>query len=296
MVSRFGVYFDHIQPAFPLFRRKVFFHDLSQGLLPVDLLAVMLALAARFSAQARLYRDLDLDLWKKVLTYSQACHLSTSSDVLNLNTVKQECLLAVFEYAHSPVLKAWKQAGIMTRAAIGYGLHKLEDLSNQGSFTDAEMEECRFVWWTIWKLDVCFNGLASTPLGLDDRFTNTYLVSTTIDDFTTGNVQPSTNTRLQFGLQGIEQSLQLLGFARIVDLEALAIYFTALLREGHTLRCRMSTAPNECRENMRILRSACNIISTCFPPWFLNPQRNVERQEGSNNHRMRLMTLLQFHV
>jgi hypothetical protein len=296
MVSRFGVYFDHIQPAFPLFRRKVFFHDLSQGLLSVDLLAVMLALAARFSAQARLFRDLELDGWRKVLSYSQSCHLSTSSDVLDLNTVKQECLLAVFEYAHSPGLKAWKQAGVMTRAAIGYGLHKVEDLSNRRSFTDAEMEECRFVWWTIWKLDVCFNGLASTPLGLDDRFTNTYLVSTTIEDFTAGNVQPSTKTRLQFGLQGVEQSLQLLGFARIVDLEALAVYFTALLREGHTLRCQMSTAPNECRENIKILRSACNIISICFPAWFLNPQRNVERQEGSDNHRVRLMTLLQFHM
>lgn len=290
------MYLDHIQPAFPLFRRPVLFEHFSKGLLPTDLLAVMMALAARFSPRAGLFLDLNLDGWEALLNCSLTQQPSERASTLDLNAVKREFLVALFEYTRSPGLRAWKQAGVMTRTAIGHGLHNMDSPGNQRLLGEDEAEECRFVWWCIWKLDGCFNGVALTPLCTDDRFATTYLVSTTVSDFTMGKTQPSSRTRLDLSISGLEQFLRRMNSLDTVALETLCLYFAGLIREYHTLRCRMSTAPDECRQGLRNIRSTCHIIRNCIPAWFLRPQRNYGKQESPREHRVRLMALLEYNI
>lgn len=171
----------------------------------------MLALATRFSPNTRLAQQTDYRHWQAILSQSgPRCETETSTrpGTIDLNAAKKECLLTVYEYIQFPGHKAWAQAGRMTRTAIGCGIHQIDSPKMKCDMTEEEREECRFVCWTIYKLDASFNGIALTQLGINDNLICTFLPSNSIEDFTADKLCPSSKEFLQTGPRGFEHVLR----------------------------------------------------------------------------------------
>lgn len=285
---------------FPLFREPVFYQDIIYGRVPRELLAIMLALAARFSPNIRLAQHTDYRHWQAILSQSEPhCETETSTrpDTIDLNAVKKECLLAVYQYIQFPGHEAWSQAGRMTRTAIGCGIHQIDSPKMKCDMTEEEREESRFVWWTIYKLDTCFNGIALTQLGINDNLICTFLPSISIEDFTANSLRPSSKECLQTGPRGFEQVLRRDQPDQDVDCESIYVRITALLRESHVLRCLLGlNFRAEHRDQLSNIVSACHLIQSSLPGWFHGPARRIEQQEAPHQHRRRLEMLLQFNV
>lgn len=257
----------------------------------------MFALAARFSVQAQLSRIQDIETWTNLLASSDLALSPNPPDDITYNMVKTRCLTAIFEYSQSPSLKAWMEAGHMTRAAIGLGLHTLDRIGRPDIFTEAELEERRFVWWTVWKLDCCFNGIALTPLGTDDSIMRTYLVSTTPEALTRGEIAPCSRSLLDATLPGIESSLHEMCSDTVVDVGRVGMYINALLRATHVLRARLAIQPKPgYDEKLAQISSMCSNLREMFPKWLFDPSRNIERGESPPEHRDRLGVLLEFNL
>lgn len=285
---------------FPLFRERVFYQDNICGRIPRDLLAVMLALAARFSPNTRLAQHRDYHHWQAIFSQSEPwCETKTSTrpGTIDLNAAKKECLLTVYEYIQFPGHEAWSQAGRMTRTAIGCGIHQIDSPKMKCDMTEDEREECRFVWWTVYKLDAIFNGIALTQLGINDDLICTFLPSTSIEDFTADLLRPSAKERLQTGPRGFEQVLRHNGPDQDVDCERIYIRLTALTRQSNVLRCLLGlNSRTEHRDQLSNIASACHLIQSSLPGWFHGPARRMEPEETPHQHRRRLEMLLQFNV
>ncbi|KAJ5383897.1 Transcription factor [Penicillium concentricum] len=186
------LYFEHIQPAFPMFRKALFYDELSANMIPPALLYSMFAVSSRFAGTS-CYTDSGSPTQPQ--EYFDAAYKGFRQEMdrnrpVELNDVKTACLLALYDYTSAPSRRAWLLVRDAMSLALAARLHEIDSLDSLHEFSDAEKEERRFVWWTIWKLDSTVNVSTVTPFGIDCRMIGTALVSTTVQNFTANALGP----------------------------------------------------------------------------------------------------------
>jgi Fungal specific transcription factor domain len=213
---------------------------------------------------------------------------------VKLNDIKTAFLTSIYEYTHLPGRKAWTRMGVLARMAYSCGLHQVDSPSNSVQMSDGEREERRYVWWAIWKLDTYSNCIASTPFLFDQDNICTFLVSTSVDDFTAGNIMPSTRTLLAAGPGPLTRMFEHLKFTDASYGQKIYIIVNCLLREVSTVRRQLvlNATPTVC-DRFATLKNTCSYIRLALPTWYLHPVRKISPAEEPNTHRLRLEILLQ---
>jgi hypothetical protein len=299
--SSLAIYFTHIQPNFPLFREPVFREDYERGKLPENLLALMFALSAKFSSEPRIRAMSNPSCWQS----ETARHEKVWDEVVDrgdaqaitLNDVKTAFLQSLYEYTHLPGQRAWTRVGTLARMAYSCGLHQVDSPSNVAQISEGDREERRFIWWAIWKLDSYSNCIASTPFLLHQDNMCTFLVSTSVDDFTAGNIMPSTQTLLATGPGPLTRMFGHVNFTDAADGQKIYIIVNCLLREASTIRRQLAlNATIAICDRLATLRNTCSYIRLALPTSYSHPARNVSLGEVPAAHRLRLEVLLQLHT
>lgn len=302
MFTRTNLFFTYVQPAYPMFCRHTFDQDLEDGKVPDRLLNAMFAVSSRFSPPSEisiLLGSSSTTLWDSFarLAEHQKSYHENQNEPISLNDVKTEALLTLYEYTNFPGRKAWMMVGNLVRAALAMGLHLIDSgRERDPSFSDLQLEECRFVWWTVWKLDSAINTLAGSPFGIDSHCIGTALVSTSIADFTAGIVIESSKQYLSMDSERPWKSAQQLVMSANDD--GLGMYLLAVshLRDGSRLRQRLYINPTPQLVNqLTILRNALSCMRLSLPVWYFEPERQSSF-ETPYKHRTRLETLLIFYA
>jgi hypothetical protein len=187
--------------------------------------------------------------------------------------------------------------GVLARMAYSCGLHQVDSPSNVAQISEGEREERRYVWWAIWKLDTYSNCIASTPFLFDQDNICTYLVSTSVEDFTAGNIMPSTQTLLATGPGPLTRMFDHLEFTDASDGQKIYVIVNCLLREASTIRRQLAlnATPVIC-DRLATLKNTCSYIRLALPTWYTHPVRKISPEEKPAAHRLRLETLLQLHT
>lgn len=180
-----------------MFRKPVFYRELMDNLIPSSLLIAMFAAACRFLSADKSHRLFGSDsapgdqFFKLANQRFREDMDEQKNSSVTLNTVKTSCLLALYEFTSQPSRQAWILVGNAMRLALMAQLHQVDSRNNTPAenLSPAEKEERRFVWWTIWRLDCTINVTAVTPFGIDCQLIGTALVTTTVANFTAGNVE-----------------------------------------------------------------------------------------------------------
>jgi hypothetical protein len=301
ILQSLSLYFTHIQPNFPLFRERVFREDYECGKLPDDLLALMFALSAKFSSEPGVMAMSNPECWRpETARHEKVWDQVVDNDEaqpITLNDVKTAFLQSLYEHTHLPGRRAWTRIETLARMAYSCGLHQIDSPSNVAQISEGDREERRFIWWAIWKLDSYSNCIASTPFLLHQDNMCTFLVSTSVDDFTAGNIMPSTQTLLATGPGPLTRMFDHLDFTNTADGQKIYIIVNCLLREASTIRRQLAfnATPAIC-DRLAILKNTCSYIRLALPTSYSHPVRNVSLGEVPAAHRLRLEVLLQLHM
>ena len=198
--TRIDLYFTHIQPSIPLFRKPVFYKQYFAGDLPRGLLLAMVAASVRFSTKAStlLFFKMDLRHAGDALASeayrdrSEWLHGTTTSLTHN---IKKEIILVFHALASTPCLDIARRVGNLVRLGYAYGLHQVDSptqcLLCSSSTTSSEKEELRFIWWCIFFLDSVCCMATGMPQSVERNNTRTALISSNAEQFTSGNIPDS---------------------------------------------------------------------------------------------------------
>jgi hypothetical protein len=214
---------------------------------------------------------------------------------ITLDDLKADVLLTLFHFTSFPGRKAWMMVGTLMRMAFAIGLHRLDCGPRNSDLTEFELEERRFVWWAVWKLDNAINSITGSHYGIDSHGIGTALVSTSVAKFTAGGVSasnskflPTDSSRLWMNAQEILSTDTDDG----MNMHLLSVCFVravTLCRQGlHT-----NTTPELIRQ-FRVLRNALPCMRLSLPEWYFDPA--VRSLETAGSHRARLETLLLMHM
>lgn len=219
-------------------------------------------------------------------------HQGDSNVGITLNDVKAEVLLTLYEYTNFPGRKAWMMAGSLVRAALGMGLNRIDSGVRSPTLTDFELEERRFVWWSVWKLDSAINCLTASPFGIDSQCIGTATISTSIADFEAGVSGKSTQ---QFLPPDSTRSWTLAQQLLATDTEnGMNMYLFAVCHLRTVSMCRQRLHANPTLDlvsQLMALRNTLSCVRLSLPPWYLESARQSDL-ETQEKHRLRLETIL----
>jgi hypothetical protein len=181
--------------------------------------------------------------------------------------------------------------GTAVRLALLARLHQVDCEGSLASLSDAEQEEWRFVWWTVFKLDCSVNVASVTPFGIDTETIATALVSSTVEDFTAGRVALSSKF--------IPEMDPGKSWTSVLELH---LRDTGDGLNTHLLAVTLLRAVSQCQQSLNAspgpgeigrVATLYNIFSSlhlALPPWFFNP--NKRSREQFHAHRLRLETII----
>lgn len=213
------------------------------------------------------------------------------SSPISLEDVKTSFLLTLYEYTSFPGRKAWMRVGNTVRAAISAGLHRL-DQPNRCLVSEAEIEEQRFTWWAVWRLDSSINILASSPFDIEARDIHTALPSTSAANFTCGIITPCSSDYLPADIVKAWRSAQ--DLQRAIFKDSLNLYFhtVSYIRQAMTCRRRLFLNPTlELTTEFNNLKQILPYLRVALPPSFLSRAREL-RGEAIDEHRHRIEILI----
>ncbi|PLB39303.1 fungal specific transcription factor domain-containing protein [Aspergillus candidus] len=292
-----SLYFDHIQPIFPMFRRPALYHGLLNSHVPDDLLVAMFAIACRFlpPEKCSLFFGHATAPWEQ---FSRLAHQKSRENAdkegnrpVTLDAVKTACLLALYEYTSTPSRQAWVLVGNAMRLALMAQLHQVDCANGPDNLSAAEKEERRFVWWTIWRLDCTINVTTVTPFSIDPRLIGTALVSTTIPDFTAGVVDATRNKISEMDPVRSWTSVQGPQVQDTGDGFNTHLFAVSLLRAVSECHQRLNTRVNaEDIQYISSLEEIFTALDVIFPGSFFAPAKSPT--EESHTHRLRLETII----
>jgi hypothetical protein len=185
--------------------------------------------------------------------------------------------------------------GALMRTAFAIGLHRIDCGIHNADLTEFELEEQRFVWWAVWKLDSAINSITGSHFGIDSYGIGTALVSTSVAKFTAGGVVrsnpqflPTDSSRSWINAQeilttdtddGMNMHLVSICFIRAITL------------------CRQRLQANATPELIRqfiVLRNALPCMRLSLSVWYFDP--SMQSLETAGSHRARLEALLLIHM
>ncbi|EED14952.1 conserved hypothetical protein [Talaromyces stipitatus ATCC 10500] len=291
-----SLYFDHIQPSFPLFRKPVFYADLIANNIPDMLLAAMFAVSSRFlpSRQVcKLFGD-NSQPWDDFSRIAQQAYQDEilKNDPVPLTVVKVACLLALYESTKAPSRQGWLLVNNAVRLALMAQLHQIDTRDFPVTVSAAEKEEWRFVWWTVWRLDCTLNVTACAPFGIDEQMIGTALVSTTVEDFTCNIVQ--TTTFPSIPEMDPVKFWTSPGGPQVCDAGDgfnIHLFATSLLRAVSECQQRLNIKPTV--EDIKRVAALVDILASLhliLPDWFFEPSRRDT--ESVYCHRIRLEIII----
>ncbi|TVY44098.1 hypothetical protein LSUB1_G001911 [Lachnellula subtilissima] len=291
------LYFAHIQPSFPMFCKKTFMQEFAEKRIPDKLLNAFFAvslgflppyqLSSLFGSSSNNARQMFAQLAEQ-----QGHDQIDTGESTTLNDVRFEVLLTLYNYTNFPGRKAWLAEGTMMRSAIGMGLHRVDSGVRNPLHTDFELEEQRFVWWSVWKLDTSINCLAASPFGIDSHSIGTAIISTSISAFETGLGERSTNKFLPSDSTKPWKLAQELLATDTEDGVNMYLLAACHLRSVSLCRQRLYTNPTpDMTSHLMTLRNTLSCMRLSLPTWYLQSARQSDL-ETPERHRFRLETIL----
>ena len=305
------VYFQSIQPHYPLFRKPEFLIQHASGEVQQNLLSAMFAVSIANSTNIEVAGLGFSSVSETFALYAwQAC-----SDVVlygspaALEDLKTLFLLGLYEFRNAPNRKAWSVTGHLVRQAYHYGLHQVESpgacvFLDPESATVVEHEELRYLWWSIYTLDTCCNLTIATPSTIDLDMVNTYLPCDTVENWTNGRTLVSRKDPLilRGDIQGLsELAMRVSRIWRTMGTDceadtnfATRVINTYILRE--TSNIRQLATHNFTKRAQQRSQTQSNLIAAlrlALPASYLDPRRDLTSGEPPKSHTLRLVNLIE---
>lgn len=284
----------HIHPSYPMFSKAHTMQLLLEKAVPDRLLNAIFALSLPFVDGKE--KGLPTNVSTSILgeRFAQLAARKTCEQAHNakisLDDVRTEVLLTLYEFTTFHSRRGWIMAGNVTRMAVGMGLHRIDSGGITHPLSAFEMEEHRFVWWSVWKLDTEINAVTGTPFGADGS--GTALVSTSIDAFDAGICKDSRQQFLPSDLTGSWKSAVELLENDTEDRMSMYLFATHHLRSTMTCLLSSHTRPtSESVAQLAMLRNHLICLRFSLPEWYFEPGRR-RAIESAQAHRLRLESLL----
>ncbi|PVH70743.1 hypothetical protein DL98DRAFT_521447 [Cadophora sp. DSE1049] len=303
-------FFQSIQPQYPLFQKPTFLHYYATGQLQESLLSAVFAISVAHSLNAEVAAlgprsvsdSYALSAW-------QSCsNIMISGAPAGVDDLKTLFLLALYEFRNSPNRKAWTVTGNLVRLAFHYGLHLID--ARDCTFVDpngtdaAEVEELRYLWWSIYTLDTCCNLTVAAPSTIDLNMVFTSLPSGSIENWTKGELSSPNADRifLHNDLQLMSDTIKKIAknWAKTdqnfdVDVNfSIRIINTSRLREACNLQQIAKYTPaTSIAQKWRAQSDLLAALRLALPAVYLDPKRSLASLESRSDHTLRLENLIE---
>jgi Fungal specific transcription factor domain len=313
------VFFQSIQPHYPLFRKSTFLGKHHAGQVQESLLSAMLAVSIANSTNIDIA---GLGFSNVSETYAfhawQACsEIVIYGSPATMDDLKTLFLLGLYEFRNSPNRKAWNVTGHLVRQAYHYGLHQVESPGGCGFLgrktnESLEQEELRYFWWSLYILDTCCNLTIATPSSIDLDMVNTYLPSGNVERWTSGYSPPieTQPMSLSADIQGLSELVTRVSHSRFKNVGPLSSYdgnydtnfliriiTTSILRELSNVR-QIAAHSSALRAQQR-WQTQSNLFAAlqlALPAGYLDPRRDLPSGESGYNHTLRLVSVIEINL
>ncbi|KUJ21315.1 uncharacterized protein LY89DRAFT_778882 [Mollisia scopiformis] len=293
------LYFVHVQPILPLFCRSSFERDLAECRIPNKLIYALFTVSSRFAPLEEilvLLGSSNSTPWKSFARIAdQESQAQEGNTHITLNDLKADVLLTLYQFTSFPGRKAWMMVGTLMRTAFAIGLHRIDCGIPNPDLTEFELEEQRFVWWAVWKLDSAINSITGSHFGIDSHGIGTALVSTSVAKFTAGGVVRSNSQFLP-----TDSSRSWMNAREILTTDTddgMNMHLLSICFVRAVSLCRQSLHANTTPELIRqfsVLRNALPCMRLSLSEWYFDP--SMQSLETVGSHRARLETLLLMHM
>ncbi|RYP41648.1 hypothetical protein DL767_000853 [Monosporascus sp. MG133] len=296
-------FFNEIHSAVPLFEKERFIRLYDSCAVRRDLIVTMAAVTAKILGPIDTWSSFDLDLCLNSLLASPPLREGSDGVQTDLDSFRQECLLAYYDFHQFPGASSCMRIARLTRKAYAVGLHQIENPGLCSAFqpkteTEDVIEDWRYVWWCVYCFDSYSNISAGTPFIVDEESINTALPRRPFNqDVVSPWTVSSPKVFLPDGpseLWEIAQKSTSYG-----DLSGFNIHIvtaTMLRNAGAVLRLRSEKGPGRHRARIADLKRSLASLRLALPPRYLNPTRNVLKSEVPPDHHVRLTNILHLHM
>ncbi|KAK5988572.1 hypothetical protein PT974_10056 [Cladobotryum mycophilum] len=299
-----GKYLELMHDAIPIFSRARFTPSLRASLYSRDLILTMIVITARLTGFKFASDNFDIDARIDFMLSSGSLQEAMFGDSPSLDQFRKACLLAFYEFHQFPGQQAWMRIGKITRIAYWIGLDRLEN--NQAIYPDwaamseEEVEDWRFVWWCVYRLDSYANLAAGTPYLIDETMVNTALLRDQPWDRPPGSQLEPLKQKVYLPSQ--PDSLWELIPSVATDSPQTLIFNLHIITVTAMRQCARVMQLHKVRPGGEIL----SLLSTmnqrlcahrlALPTNYLNPRRNALSNESALDHHARLVTILHLHM
>ncbi|KAI1471118.1 uncharacterized protein F4812DRAFT_449369 [Daldinia caldariorum] len=289
-------FFDDVHPAIPLFQKSRFLKSYDEGAAFYDLVVIINAITAKLIGPVGFWPPEDVDLCLNSLLEATACESDSLSSRVSLDHLRQECLLAYYNFHRFPEPPAGMRISRLTRKAYTLGLNQIENPDLCSAFdqelvTEDEIEDWRYVWWCVYRLDSYSNIAFGTPFIVDGESINSALIRRSLYD----EIVPSSpKLFLTDDIDQLWRTLQDVVSNYCGRELNIHILTTAMLRHaGNVLTLK---ATRKCVDSKTvILGDAVTSVLLALPSGYLNPKRNVLAAESDIHHCIRVTNILHLH-
>ncbi|KAL5365924.1 hypothetical protein BJX96DRAFT_21296 [Aspergillus floccosus] len=291
-------YFDNFQDANPIFSRDAFFHRYRSSLCAEDLITTIVIITAKltgFTANEEGLQSLDAEL--DLLLSSSLLEDDLVGDTPSLDQFRKAYLLAFYEFHQFPGHHAWLRIGRLTRMAYRIGLDRLDHVHalypDWRNVSSENIQEWRWIWWCIYRLD-CYSNLSSgMPYLIDDATIGTSLVRSN------PILHPDTMEELprEFFLPPSPENLPKMLLAAPLHPETLLrnihTITTAILRQaGQILRMHLVRSAQATLVEVARVEQQLATVRSALPSGWLNSRRNALSNESHVDYHARMVTIL----
>ncbi|KAI0019448.1 hypothetical protein F4780DRAFT_445767 [Xylariomycetidae sp. FL0641] len=292
-------FFDEVHTAVMLFQKQRFMQMYEAGAIQRDLIVTIVTITAKVLGPISYWRDEDVNLCMDGLLKAAPSEDNLSDSQASLDRIRQECLLAYYDFHQFPGPRSWTRIGRLTRKAYSLGLNQIENPGLCSAFnaaitTEDEIEDWRYVWWCVYCFDSYSNITSGAPLVIELEGINTALVRRS---YAEDIAAPFSMPKLQLpdDIDHLWSTTQeVLSSGCIVNYN-IHMVTTTILREAGSL-FRLRTEGKRLPSRTANLKSAFTPLRLALPPRYLTPARNVLRAETSADHHMRLTNILHLHM
>ncbi|OJJ67816.1 hypothetical protein ASPBRDRAFT_68554 [Aspergillus brasiliensis CBS 101740] len=293
-------YFDNFQDANPIFSKDFFFHCYRSSLCAEDLISSIVIITATLTGFTANEEDLQsLKIEVDHLLSSSILEDDLVGDTPSLDHFRKAYLLAFYEFHQFPGHHAWLRIGRLTRMAYRIGLDRLDHVrtlySDWRNVSEDNIQEWRWIWWCIYRLDSYTNLSSGMPYLIDDATIGTALVRSK------SIFHPDIMEELphELFLPPSPENLPKMLLAASLNPETLLknihTITSAILRQaGQVLRMHVVRSAQTILVEVAKAEKHLATIRSALPSGWLNPRRNALSNESHIDYHARMVTI--FHL
>ncbi|KAL3430311.1 hypothetical protein BDV09DRAFT_202304 [Aspergillus tetrazonus] len=291
-------YFDNLQDANPIFSKEGFFNRYQNSLCAEDLISTIVIITAKltgFTANGDDLQTLNAEL--DLLSSSSLLEDDLIGATPSIGHFRKAYRLAFYEFHQFPGHHAWLRVGRITHMAYRIGLDRLDHVralySDWGVVSSEDMQEWRWIWWCIYRLD-CYTNLSSgMPYLIDDACISTSLIESNtlpVSDMVENIPQ---SYFLPLSPENITKILLFVPSHPDTLLRNVHTITTATLQQvGKVVRMHLVRSPQATLAEAANVEKLLATIRTALPPGWLNTRRNAFANESHNDYHARMVTIL----